>query len=165
MLGPAPTVGVSVPPNRDYIFLLQQTTQVYNQLLHDKSDRLLTSLLQQKQQYDAECARLEARDKTKALEYGVKAQDAINKAQKEAEQELTDLHGDYQQKLGKMFQQLEDKWRQEHKWEWRRKQRETGAQMTDDTKQMKSIKHKYEWRQQFVGTRFVEQFGWVLPIG
>ena len=114
MLGPAPTVGVSVPTNRDYNILLQQTTQVYNQLLSDKCEKLLTTLIQRKQQYDTECARLETQDKTKALEHGVKAQEALNRAQQQAENELKVLHTDYQQKLSTMYHQLEDKWRLEH---------------------------------------------------
>ena len=114
MLGPAPTVAVSVPANRDYTFLLQQTTQVYNQLLVDKCDKLLTALLQRKHQYDSECARLEARDKAKAMEYGVQAQAAINRAQQEAQHELGAQHADYQQKLTNMYRQLEEKWMKEH---------------------------------------------------
>ena len=112
MLGPAPAVGVAIPPNREYSVLLQQTTQVYNQMLSSKCDKLLAALYQRKQRFDDECARLEAEDQARALEYGVKAQEALNQAQRQAEEQLAALHKDYQQKLVKMYQQLEGQWKQ-----------------------------------------------------
>ena len=113
MLGPAPAVGVAIPPNREYSVLLQQTTQVYNQMLSSKCDKLLAALYQRKQKYDDECARLEAGDQARALEYGVKAQEALNQAQRQAEDQLAALHKDYQQKLVSMYQQLEEQWKQQ----------------------------------------------------
>ena len=118
MLGPAPAVGVVIPPNKEYSVLLQQTAQVYNQMLSNKCDKLLADLYQRKQKYDDECARLEAEDQARALEYGVKAQEELNQAQRQAEEQLAALQKDYQQKLIKMYQQLEDQWKQKHRYWW-----------------------------------------------
>ena len=48
-----------------------------------------------------------------ALEFAVKAQDDLLKLQEMANKELGMLHRDYQRKLIKMQQELEQKWRKE----------------------------------------------------
>ena len=114
MLSPPPRVYVQLPePSREYATLIQKTTLVYNQLLADKSNKLINKLVERKLEYDRQCGKLDEKNGQQALEYGLAAQEQLNKYQNELEKELHALHEDYQQKLTSMLQQLEDKWRKD----------------------------------------------------
>lgn len=114
----APTVMISgVQPERDYMTILHQTKCVYDQLLQDKHSKLYTVLLQQKATYDAQCdemARKQGPQAQVTIEFGVRAQQALNQLQANCSAEMRELLEDYQQKLMSMQQALEDKWRMEH---------------------------------------------------
>ena len=60
-----PAVTLTIPPNRDYTFLLQQTKTVYNRLLSDKFDKLLHGILTKKQYYDDICDEMVKEDQQK----------------------------------------------------------------------------------------------------
>ena len=60
-----PAVTLTIPPNRDYTFLLQQTKAVYNRLLSDKFDKLLHGILTKKQYYDDICDEMVKEDQQK----------------------------------------------------------------------------------------------------
>jgi hypothetical protein len=113
MSGP-PTVSLKVHPGREYAMILEQTKTVYDNLLADKYNKLSADILAKKANFDGQATVLAKTDTDKALEYSVKAQDAINKMYKEMFDELTELHKDYQHKLNKMMQTMEEKWRQDH---------------------------------------------------
>ena len=110
-----PTVNLHVPTDRPYASILYQTKTVYDQLLASKKTKLLDKLVQTKLQYEAKCTALmdKCQNEDKVLEYGVRAQEALNKLQKQTNNELRTLHIDYQMKMDKMNQQLEQEWRQE----------------------------------------------------
>lgn len=109
-----PTLTLVVPPDREYARLLQQTKMVYDQLLIDKHTKLYQALMIRKQQYDEKCNELAKTNEEKALEFGVRAQEALNKMIHEFGEELMALRTDYQQKLNNMYSQLEEKWKQDH---------------------------------------------------
>jgi len=105
-------VYVQIPePSRDYATLIQKTTLVYNQMLADKSNKSINKLVNRKVEYDRQCGKLDEKNGQQALEYGLAAQEQLNQYQSELEKELHALHEDYQQKLTRMLQELEDKWR------------------------------------------------------
>ena len=108
-----PTLTLVVPPERDYAFLLQQTKMVYDQLLVDKHGKLYEALMIRKEQYDAKCNELYKENQQKAMEFGVRAQDALNKMIHDFGNELMDQRKDYQEKLNSMYSQLDEKWKQE----------------------------------------------------
>lgn len=114
----APTVEMrETQPGRDYLLILQQTKMVYDQLLQDKHNKLYTLLLQQKAKYDQQCdemARRSGTDPQPAMEFSVRAQEALNSLQAQCSKEIADLKADYQTKLLAMQHTLEDKWRKEH---------------------------------------------------
>ncbi len=88
--------------------LLQQTKQVYDQLLMDRYCRLSQALLERKSQYDSQCGELQnSQRKQEAMEFCVRAQQALNSLQEEMAEELGELRKDYQTKLNNMQQQLE----------------------------------------------------------
>jgi hypothetical protein len=106
MLSAPPTVELLCGEGVPYATLVQQTKMVYDNLLADKYGKLMDQLLQQKAQFDAECNRLEQKDAAKAIGYGIKSQDTLNKMSKEAENELKIIHVDYQNKMNNMCQQM-----------------------------------------------------------
>ena len=114
----APTVEIhAVHEGRDYAGILQQTKLVYDQLLHDKHSKLFTLLLQQKAKYDTQCdemARRSGTDSAPAMEFSVRAQEALNKLQAQCSKEMAELQQDYQNKLLAMQHTLEDKWKKDH---------------------------------------------------
>jgi hypothetical protein len=106
-----------VQPERDYVSILQQTKIVYDQLLQDKHSKLFTLLIQQKATYDSQCdemARKHGPQSSVAIEFGVRAQQALNQLQNKCSAEMRSLQEDYQNKLMTMQQVMEDKWRLEH---------------------------------------------------
>ncbi len=50
-----------------------------------------------------------------AIAFGMKAQDSLNKMQKESEDELKVLYADYQEKMNKMVDMMEMKFKQDHR--------------------------------------------------
>ncbi|KAK2159011.1 hypothetical protein LSH36_160g02003 [Paralvinella palmiformis] len=110
-----PTLTLVVPPDREYARLLQQTKMVYDQLLIDKHSKLYQALMIRKIQYDEKCNELTKTNQNKALEFGVRAQEALNKMIHEFGEELMAQRTDYQQKLNNMYSQLEEKWKQENR--------------------------------------------------
>lgn len=70
--------------------------------------RLIEDLYKVKTDYDKQCAAIA--DQQAAIEFGVRAQEHLNKLQTQADSELVDLHTDYQAKLDKMRVSLEEKW-------------------------------------------------------
>lgn len=115
MLTAPPTVRIAVAPDRDYGMMMQQTKMVYDQLLGAQYGKLLDAVVQRKAGFDREAAKIEkSAGREKALEYGIKAQEVLNKLQADTAEELRALQEDYQSKLNKLHTQLEDKWRKEH---------------------------------------------------
>ena len=106
-----PTLTLIVLPNQEYAITLQQTKMVYDQLLADKHSKLYQSLMIKKSQYDAKCAELAQTDQDKALEFGVRAQEDLNKLCQEYSEELMDQRRDYQEKMNKMYSATEEKWK------------------------------------------------------
>ena len=66
------------------------------------------------QEFDNQCSVLSQKSEEQALEYGVRAQEYLNRMTNESEAELNALENDYQQKLNKMRDQLEKQWLQKH---------------------------------------------------
>jgi phage antirepressor YoqD-like protein len=77
-----------VPHDRKYGILLKQTKMVLDQLLGVKHTKLNQALLDKKYQYDNKCFDLYAQDQTRAIEFGVRAQDALNKLRMDSKKEL-----------------------------------------------------------------------------
>ena len=72
-----------------------------------------------KQEYDSQCRLLEKQNggnssSAHALEFGVRAQAHLQELQNQAEEELNALHLDYQQKMDKMRNTLDEKWRRDN---------------------------------------------------
>lgn len=110
-----PTLSLQVTPDRDYVVTLQQTKIVYNQLLADKQEKLCGSLMAKKSEIDQNCNQLSKKDRNKAIELGVRGQETLYQLQQQFGEELKAQQGDYQSKLNKMRDVLEEKWRKEHK--------------------------------------------------
>lgn len=111
-----PTLHLVTPhPERSYSYILQQTKVVYDQLLIDKHAKLSQVLLIQKRKYEAKCAELQTSQPQGALEFGVRAQEELNRVRQDLEEELAALTKDYQQKLNNMHTQLAQQWEDEQR--------------------------------------------------
>ena len=60
------------------------------------------------------CCSIQAKDQKQGIEFSVKAQEELNRLQIQADMELSELHKDYQSKLNKMRDSLEEKWLLDH---------------------------------------------------
>ena len=106
----APTLELEVHPDREYTMTLVQTRMVYDQLLQDKQVKLQDKLLQEKMKYDSKCNEMARIDKNRAMELAVWAQEQLNILHQENKAEMKEQREDYQEKLNKMRDQLEDGW-------------------------------------------------------
>lgn len=63
------------------------------------------------QEFDKQCIDLAKKSNSEAMEFGVRAQEYLNRMQIESQAELKLLQNDYQLKLDKMLDQMETQWK------------------------------------------------------
>ena len=103
---------VKVGPGRDFGFILHQTKIVYDQLLEGKLNRLMRPIHEKKIEFDNKCTELDSQGATtEALQYGVRAQEYLNREQASVQHQIGALQQDYQHKLDTMYTTMEDAWR------------------------------------------------------
>ncbi|KAI0207702.1 hypothetical protein LSAT2_007683 [Lamellibrachia satsuma] len=88
--------------------VLRQTKTVYDSMLTDKWRKQAVALLARKQQLDVECNHIaETAGVQRAMEYGVRAQEALNRMRKRHSEELRTLQDRYQQTLDIMIREVD----------------------------------------------------------
>ena len=102
----------TISPDRDFAYTLEQTKLVYDQMLRDRYGRQMKPWYIKKAEFEQECDNLEKRGAIQeAVQFGVRAQEYLNRQHAEIVEGVCEHQQDYQHKLDIMYTSQEDNWR------------------------------------------------------